>query len=75
MKEGCPASKNVFMDIATALKAARECPDTRQEEFIEKLQLQSSKNSSSFLSPTAKAEGRNAKALIVRKIDLDLLGE
>jgi hypothetical protein len=47
MNEGNKGSGNKPFDVASALMFARECPELRQEEFIEKLQLQSSRGASS----------------------------
>jgi hypothetical protein len=47
MNEGSKATANRPMDMASAILAARECPELRHDEFIEKLSLESSRGASS----------------------------
>ena len=42
MNEGNKSTNGKPMDVKNAIEVARDCPDVRQEEFIEKLNVQGS---------------------------------
>jgi hypothetical protein len=61
MNEGHSGNQNTPMDIASALQMAQLCPELRQEEFLEKFQLQSSGSASSSNGVQAFPKSRKEK--------------
>jgi hypothetical protein len=62
MNEGNKSTNGKPMDVKEALVVARECPEVRQEEFIEKLNVQIGNGArSSFQAEKEAHEGRKSK--------------